>query len=172
MATPCNLGTTETTQIWKKKRTHWKQTQSWVSCTQLELSNIINTIKVKSWKTVSNMSRQLTCQFSENWQFSSSRIDQTKLYSGIYPTFSNILNSNFQGEFMSVFHTQLCGLIFNYGPQKYFGKWLYLVGEFRNLSARFFDRLNPKIFIDNHVLYEVLVLSWKFEAKKFEKCPR
>ena len=60
---------------------------------------------------------------------------------------------------MSVFHTQLCGLIFNYGPQKYFGKWLYLVGEFRNLSARFFDMLNPKIFIDNHVLYEVLVLS-------------
>ena len=153
MATPCNLGTTETTQIWKKKRTHWKQTQSWVSCTQLELSNIINTIKVKSWKTVSNMSRQLTCQFSENWQFSSSRIDQTKSYTGIYRTFSNILNSNFQGEFMSVFHIQLCGLIFNYGPQKYFGKWLYLVGEFQNLSARFFDRLNPKIFIDNHVLY-------------------
>ena len=57
---------------------------------------------------------------------------------------------------MSVFHTQLCGLIFNHGPQKYFGKWLYLVGEFQNLSARFFDRLNPKIFIDNHVLYEAV----------------
>ena len=113
--------------------------------------------------TVSNMSQQLKRQFFNNWQVnpSSSTIDKYRISQKFYNIFSSLFKVIPQVYFTYNYMAEISILVLKNTSA---GKFSNLVGEFQNLSTKFFGGLNSKISIDSHLSNELLRLSWKFEA--------
>ena len=105
--------------------------------------------------TVSNISRQLTCQFFNNWP------NKVKYRDRYLRHFSKFLVQIFKVniQYKCIWHTTMSPNFQFWSPKIFWQKML----KFRALKGEFWKIL--KICINNQVWNELLRLSWKFEVK-------
>ena len=98
--------------------------------------------------TVSNMSKQLTCQFFNNWHMSIlqklTKQSCIQRYLGHF-SISVVLIFNVNLHSTNVFYIQLCSLVLVL-KNILAGKCWNFVDEFRNLSAKFFGTQLEKLY--------------------------